>query len=84
MDYEDKLYLLRKKQMDLRNECNEYQGRKDLYERMSQMMTNFEVRSSQERFLLGDIHRLINFFEQKIDIVLLKLRDVDLEFTQKN
>jgi hypothetical protein len=79
MDYEDKLYLLKKRQIELRNEYNEFQARKDLYERMVQLTNEFQVRSSQERFLLGDLHRLINFFEQKGEITLLKLRDVDSE-----
>jgi len=79
MDYDDKVYLLKKTQLNLRNEYKEYQARKHLYESMVDMMVDFQVKSSQERFLVSDLHKLINFFESKSDVILLKLRDVDNE-----
>jgi hypothetical protein len=74
---EDNIYLLQKNRIELRNELNHYQDRKNLYEHMVNMMINFNVRNSQERFLLSDLHKLINFFEAKIDVVQIKLKDVD-------
>ena len=74
---EDNIYLLQKNRMELCNELNHYQDRKNLYERMADMMANFNVRNSQERFLLSDLHKLINFFEAKIDVVQIKLKDID-------
>ena len=77
MQDEDNIYLLQKNRTELRNELNHYQSRKNLYERMVDMMTNFNIRNSQERFLLSDLHKLINFFESKIDVVQIKLKDID-------
>ena len=77
MQDEDNIYLLQKNRTELRNELNHYQDRKNLYERMVDMMANFNVRNSQERFLLSDLHKLINFFEAKIDVVQIKLKDID-------
>ena len=65
--------------MEVRSEINEYSARKELYERMVEMMVNFNVRNSQERFLLSDLHKLINFFESKSDVAFIKLRDVESE-----
>jgi hypothetical protein len=79
MSVEDKLYILRKMQMEVRAEINEYSARKELYEKMVGMMVEFNVRNSQERFLLSDLHKLINFFESKSDIAYIKLRDVESE-----
>jgi len=79
MSLNDKIYLLRKIQMEVRSEINEYSARKELYERMVEMMVNFNVRNSQERFLLSDLHKLINFFESKSDVAFIKLRDVESE-----
>ena len=76
---DDKIYLLRKMQMEVRAEINEYSTRKELYERMVEMMVEFNVRNSQERFLLSDLHKLINFFEGKSDVAFIKLRDVESE-----
>ena len=76
---DDKIYLLRKMQMEVRAEINEYSTRKELYERMVEMMVDFNVRNSQERFLLSDLHKLINFFESKSDVAFIKLRDVESE-----
>ena len=79
MSLNDKIYLLRKMQMEVRSEINEYSARKELYERMVEMMVDFNVRNSQERFLLSDLHKLINFFESKSDVAFIKLRDVESE-----
>jgi hypothetical protein len=76
---DDNIYLLKKMQMEIRTEINEYLARKDLYEKMANMMTNYNVRNSQERFLLSDLHKLINFFEAKCDVAYIKLRDVESE-----
>ena len=74
---EDNIYLLQKNRTELRNEINHYQDRKNLYERMADMMVNFNIKNSQERFLLSDLHKLINFFEAKIDVVQIKLKDIN-------
>lgn len=76
---DDKIYILRKMQMEIRAEINEYDTRKELYQKMVEMMVEFNVRNSQERFLLSDLHKLINFFEGKSDVGFIKLRDVESE-----
>jgi hypothetical protein len=79
MSLDDKIYLLRKMQMEVRADINEYTTRKELYQKMADMMVEFNVRNSQERFLLSDLHKLINFFEGKCDIAFIKLRDIESE-----
>lgn len=79
MDNDDKLYILRKMKMEIQNEIDEYSARKELYENMANMMANYNVRNTQERFLLSDLHKLINFFEGKRDVACIKLRDVTSE-----
>jgi hypothetical protein len=76
---DDKIYLLRKMQMEVRADINEYSARKELYEKMSEMMSEYNVRNSQERFLVSDLHKLINFFESKSDVGYIKLRDIESE-----
>ena len=66
-------------QMEVRADINEYTSRKNLYEQMTEMMNNYNVRNTQERFLLSDLHKLINFFEGKIDVENIKLRDIESE-----
>jgi hypothetical protein len=44
---------------------------------MIDTMINYNVRNSQERFLFIDLQKLVNFFESKIDIVEIKLKDVE-------
>jgi len=66
-------------QMEVRADINEYSARKKLYEKMSEMMSEYNVRNSQERFLVSDLHKLINFFESKSDVGYIKLRDIESE-----
>jgi hypothetical protein len=66
-------------QMEVRADINEYSARKKLYEKMSEMMSEYNVRNSQERFLVSDLHKLINFFEAKSDVGYIKLRDIESE-----
>ena len=79
MSLEDKIYLLRKMQMEIRAEINEHVDKKQMYEQMVNTMTSLHISSSQERFLLSDLHKLINFFESKVDVAHIKLRDVESE-----
>lgn len=78
---DDKIYILRKMQMEIHAEIYDCVARKKLYEKMVEMMGNTSERNSQERFLLSDLHKLINFFDGKSDIGYIKLRDVDSELS---
>jgi hypothetical protein len=79
MDSEDKFYILKKMQMELQDEINKYNAKKELYELMVDMMIKNNYHCTQERFLLSDLHKLINYFISKCDIGYIKLRDVDSE-----
>jgi hypothetical protein len=77
---EDKIYLLEKKQFELKNQLSYFTEKKQLYENMIHQMNNHEIRNTQERFLLSDLQRLVCFFENKIDIIQIKLKDVNIIF----
>ena len=77
---EDKIYLLEKKQFELKNQLSYFTEKKQLYENMIHQMNNHEIKNTQERFLLSDLQRLICFFESKIDIIEIKLKDVNVIF----
>ena len=77
---EDKIYLLEKKQFELKNQLSYFTEKKQLYENMIHQMNNHEIKNTQERFLLSDLQRLICFFENKIDIIQIKLKDVNIIF----
>ena len=77
---EDKIYLLEKKQFELKNQLSYFTEKKQLYENMIHQMNNNEIKNTQERFLLSDLQRLICFFENKIDIIQIKLKDVNIIF----
>ena len=70
---DDKDYLLKKEEFDLREEYSIYQAKKRIYESMVDMMINY-THTVQERFLLSDLHKLINVFDQKSEVVLIKLQ----------
>lgn len=74
---EDKQYLIQKEHLELTNNLNHYRERRNLYQHMIDTMINYNVRNSQERFLFIDLQKLVNFFESKIDIVEIKLKDVE-------
>ena len=78
MNEEDKKYLLQKDQHDLLTDFKNFEDRKKLYESMYEMMEKFNFISTQERIILSDLGRLISFFESKMDIVKLKLRDIEI------
>ena len=78
MNEEDKKYLLQKDQHDLLTDFKNFEDRKNLYENMYEMMEKFNFISTQERIILSDLGRLISFFESKMDIVKLKLRDIEI------
>jgi hypothetical protein len=77
---EDKIYLLEKKQFELKNQLSYFTEKKQFYENMIHQMNNHEIKNTQERFLLSDLQRLICFFENKIDIIQIKLKDVNIIF----
>ena len=77
MEMEDKQYLIQKEHLELTNNLNHYRERRNLYQHMIDTMINYNVRNSQERFLFIDLQKLVNFFESKIDIVEIKLKDVE-------
>ena len=73
---DDELYLLKKEETELREQYDEFHARKNLYQSMIDKMMNYEIKNTQERFLLSDLYKLINFFESKMDVTRIKLRDV--------
>lgn len=77
---EDKIYLLEKKQFELKNQLSYFTEKKQLYENMIHQMNKYETRNTNERFLLSDLQRLICFFESKIDVIEIKLKDVNVIF----
>ena len=76
MQDDDTEYLLKKQYYNLQEELEHYIKRQTLYEDMFEMMNKYNIRNAQERFLSVDLQKLINFFENKIDITKLKLRDI--------
>jgi len=77
MDIEDKHYLLKKYRYELTNDIRIFEERMQMYTNMLNTLSKFDMRNSQERFLLSDLQRLIAFFESKVDVLKIKLRDID-------
>jgi hypothetical protein len=77
MNKEDKIYLLKKERLKLQTELFYFTEKKQLYESMINKMNNYDIKNSQERFLLADLQRLVCFFESKMDVIQIKLKDIE-------
>jgi hypothetical protein len=77
MNKEDKIYLLKKERLKLQTELFYFTEKKQLYESMIHKMNNYDIKNSQERFLLADLQRLVCFFESKMDVIQIKLKDIE-------
>jgi conjugal transfer/entry exclusion protein len=77
MDIDDKHYLLKKYRYELTNDIRIFEERMHMYTNMLNTLSNFDMRNWQERFLLSDLQRLIAFFESKVYVLKIKLRDID-------
>jgi hypothetical protein len=77
MNKEDKIYLIKKERLKLQTELFYFTEKKQLYESMINKMNNYDIKNSQERFLLADLQRLVCFFESKMDVIQIKLKDIE-------
>ena len=77
MNKDDKIYLLKKERLKLQTELFYFTEKKQLYESMINKMNNYDIKNSQERFLLADLQRLVCFFESKMDVIQIKLKDIE-------
>jgi hypothetical protein len=77
MNKEDKIYLLKKERLKFQTELFYFTEKKQLYESMINKMNNYDIKNSQERFLLADLQRLVCFFESKMDVIQIKLKDTE-------
>lgn len=73
---DDALYLKKKEQLNLFEELIYYEERKRFYDSVMNMMASYEIKNTQERFLFSDIQKLVTYFEYKIEIIKIKLKDV--------
>ncbi len=73
---DDALYLKKKEQLNLFEELIYYEERKRFYDSVMNMMASYKIKNTQERFLFSDIQKLVTYFEYKIEIIKIKLKDV--------
>ena len=77
MDIEDKHYLLKKYYYELQSDIRVFEERIQVYTNMLNTLSKFDMRNAQERFMLSDLQRLIAFFESKVEVLKIKLRDIE-------
>ena len=77
MDIEDKHYLLKRYRYELESDVRIFEERIQVYTNMLNTLSKFDMRNPQERFMLSDLQRLIAFFESKVEVLKIKLRDID-------
>ena len=76
MNTEDELYLVRKNELELRKDLQEYELKKRLYESILNQLANYPRSTHQERFLFVDLQNLITNYISRIAVIEIKLRDV--------
>ena len=77
MDIEDKHYLLKRYRYELESDVRIFEERIQVYTNMLNTLSKFDMRNPQERFMLSDLQRLIAFFESKVEVLKIKLRDIE-------
>ena len=77
MDIEDKHYLLKRYRYELESDVRIFEERIQVYTNMLNTLSKFDMRNAQERFMLSDLQRLIAFFESKVEVLKIKLRDIE-------